>query len=95
MINSRVDENQYDIVSALRSAGAMVEHLHNVGGGCPDLLVGFRGRNYLLEIKTGRGKLSRIQKDWYLLWKGQVVVVRDSIEALSVIFGQRVKSQQQ
>jgi len=93
MQDGRVDANQLEIVSALRSAGAMVSHLHNVGDGCPDLLVGFRGRNFLLEVKTGSGKLNRTQQDWHLLWKGQVAVVRDSIEALSVIFGGRVKSQ--
>ena len=93
MRDSRIDMNQADIVLSLRSAGAMVEHLHNVGGGCPDLLVGFRGHNFLLEVKTGGGKLSNVQTGWHKEWKGQVAVVFNPIDALSVMFGERVKSQ--
>ena len=33
----RVDQNQKDIVEGLRSVGASVEILSNVGGGVPDL----------------------------------------------------------
>ncbi len=35
----------------LRQAMAEVEHLHMVGKGCPDILVGYKGKNVLLEIK--------------------------------------------
>jgi hypothetical protein len=45
----RRDENEPEIVSALEAAGALVLRL-NIDGG-PDLLVGFRGRLYLIEIK--------------------------------------------
>ncbi len=51
---ANVDRNQPEIVAALRAAGATVEYLHAVGGGCPDLLVGYRGANYVLEVKEGR-----------------------------------------
>ena len=44
-----VDANQPEIVAALRAAGATVQHLHEVGQGCPDILAGFRGRNYLID----------------------------------------------
>ena len=46
-----VDANQSEIVAALRKAGVTVTPLHQVGGGCPDLLCGFRGVNTLLEVK--------------------------------------------
>jgi len=49
---SRRDPNQGEIVEALRAAGASVEELDDVGAGVPDLLVGFRGRNFLLEVKS-------------------------------------------
>ena len=48
----RVDMNQPEIVADLRGIGATVQHLHMVGKGCPDILVGFRGNNWLFEIKT-------------------------------------------
>lgn len=33
---ARVDANQSEVVAAFRAAGATVQHLHMVGGGCPD-----------------------------------------------------------
>ena len=52
------DENEAEVVSALRAAGFHVEHLpwHI------DLLV-WRGRkSALIEVKGGRGRLTRAQK---------------------------------
>ena len=49
----KVDSNQTRVVKALRELGATVQHLHAVGKGCPDLLVGYKGSNYLLEVKDG------------------------------------------
>ena len=40
----RVDQNQKDVVKALRDSGAYVFHLHEVGQGCPDLLVGINNQ---------------------------------------------------
>ena len=48
---SRTDRNQNEIIDALRKAGASVQPLHTVHDGVPDLLVGFQGRNFLMEIK--------------------------------------------
>ena len=42
MSAARVDANQPEIVKALRGVGATVQHLHKVGQGCPDLMVGWR-----------------------------------------------------
>lgn len=89
---ARADENQPDIVKALRLAGAVVQHLHAVGAGCPDLLVGFGGRNYLLEVKDpskppSRRALTPDQVTWHGLWRGQVSVVHTPQEAIAVITG--------
>lgn len=48
----RADKNQQDIVDELRDLGISVLILSQVGGGCPDLLIGHRGKNYLIEVKT-------------------------------------------
>lgn len=53
----RCDRNQPEIVSALRSIGASVLITSNQGGGFPDLVVGWRGHNYLLEVKESRNFL--------------------------------------
>jgi hypothetical protein len=87
---AKVDGNQAEIVKVLREAGATVQPLHTVGSGCPDLLVGFRGRNYLLEVKDGRKppsarKLTPDQKPWHEAWRGQARVVTNLFEALEAI----------
>ena len=87
---ARVDENQREIVAALRAAGATVEPLHFVGRGFPDILVGYRGRNYLIEIKDGRKPPSRRrltpdEQAWHERWRGQVAVAESVEDALKII----------
>lgn len=85
----RVDVNQKSIVTGLREAGYTVQHLHKVGQGCPDILVGakngLRRFNLLLEIKEGDGKLTAQQVVWHADWLGQVAVVRNLSEALEAV----------
>lgn len=92
MRKAKVDDNQAEIVNALRKAGCTVQHLHAVGGGCPDILVGFRSRNVLVEIKDGnkppsQQKLNAKQEEWHEGWKGQVAVVTSVKEALELVVG--------
>jgi hypothetical protein len=82
---ARADSNQTAIVAALRKAGASVQHLHTVGSGCPDLMVGFQGRNYLMEIKTEHGRQTPQQAVWFTKWQGQAEIVRNEEEALIAI----------
>ena len=49
----RVDENQGDIVKALRACGATVRVVTQ-GDGIPDLLVGYNGYTILMEVKDGQ-----------------------------------------
>lgn len=83
--DARADPNQKDIVQALRDVGASVIHLHMVGRGCPDILVGFRGRNTLMEIKTEKGKLNKRQRSFFDEWRGECWVVRTVDSALEAI----------
>jgi hypothetical protein len=87
---AKVDANQSEIVAAFRKAGATVTPLHAVGQGCPDLLVGFRGVNYLVEVKDGAKppsarKLTPDQVSWHDTWRGQVAVVKSAAEALALL----------
>ena len=87
---AKVDANQRDIIAALRGVGASVQPLHTVGGGVPDLLVGYRKRNYLIEIKDGvkapsARRLTPDQLEWHGAWRGSVSVVTGVLEALAVI----------
>ncbi len=82
---AKVDKNQGEIVAALRAVGATVSSLHQIGDGIPDLLVGFRCVNYLLEVKTSAGTLTKDQVKWHDKWRGQKAVVRTPHEALLLI----------
>lgn len=81
----KVDANQPTIVRDLREAGATVEHLHTLGKGCPDILVGFRGRTWLFEIKTFGGALTADEIDWHAAWRGQVDVIYSAQDALKIM----------
>jgi hypothetical protein len=92
---ARVDPAQAEIVDVLRDVGASVAPTSAVGAGFPDLVVGFRGRNYLLEVKQPEGprggssskgqQLNDEQMRWHQRWRGQVSVVRTPSDALRVI----------
>lgn len=87
---AKVDANQDQVTSALRAAGASVQSLAAVGNGIPDLLVGFRGANYLLEVKDGnkppsKRELTPDQIEWHLEWRGQAMVITSADEALAAI----------
>lgn len=74
-----------EIVRALRQMGCSVCLLHQVGGGCPDLLVGRQGRNYLLEVKSPKGRMEKTQEEWHAAWKGSAHVVRSVDEAFKAV----------
>lgn len=74
----RVDANQSDIVEFLREAGASVHSLAAIGGGTPDLVVGYKGMTFLMEVKDGskppsERKLTADQEKWLAAWKGGAV----------------------
>lgn len=80
----RRDDNEREIVKALTLCGASVTLLSIPGG--PDLLVGFRRRTYLIEVKGAKGKLTTAQETWHDAWRGgSVSIVRTPDEALRLI----------
>lgn len=81
----KVDGNQAEIVAVLRQWGCSVQSLGSIGDGCPDLLVGLRGRNYLVEVKAPKGKLKLDQAEWHARWNGQVVTVWNTDEAIDIM----------
>lgn len=50
---AKVDDNQPQIVKALRDHGVFVQPIHTIGKGVPDLLCAYRGLWYVLEVKDG------------------------------------------
>ncbi len=87
---ARVDANHALIVAGLRACGATVQSLAAVGDGCPDIVVGHRGRNLLMEIKDGsrvpsERKLTTDQVKWHADWRGTVVVVLNVEQAIAAL----------
>ncbi len=82
---ARSDKNQQEIIDALRGVGASVSSIHRAGHGVPDLLVGYRGVTYLMEVKHGNSKLTADERKWHDEWRGQVAIVRNVREAITTI----------
>jgi len=85
-----VDDNQGEIVRVLRDCGATVQPLHAVGQGCPDLLVGWRGISFCIEVKDGskvpsKRLLTPAQQEWHEAWQGHKAIVETPEQALRVI----------
>lgn len=78
----RTDNNQQEIVKALRKMGAAVLHTHTLGGGAPDLIVSFRGRSHLVEIKRGHKKLNKLQLAFHDSWHSRIYILRSVDEAV-------------
>jgi hypothetical protein len=84
----RVDANQRDIIAAFAKMGASVEVIRSPKPGCPDLLVGFQGKNYLVEVKVPKtGRLSDAQKLWRDNWKGSKPFVMTGIDDVLAFVG--------
>lgn len=68
---ARVDATQEEIVICLRLVGASVQLLHIVGQGCPDAIIGYLGRTYLVEFKADeKSRYTPDQLTWRQEWKG-------------------------
>ena len=88
---NRVDANQEAIVKSLRKACLSVAIIAPCGNGIPDLIVGWRGHNYLIEIKVGNAKLTPCEKTWHSEWKGSVAICKDAYDVFEHIANQEKK----
>jgi hypothetical protein len=81
---ARVDANQEAIVSALRAANAYVWII-----GLPvDLLVGYKGHTFLVEVKsTSKKRLTKLQADFFENWGGSTLARIDCPEAALRMIG--------
>jgi len=89
--DAKPDGNQTEIVTQLRRIpGITVHHVHQLKKFC-DIIVGFRGRNYLFELKIDKKKkLTSGEKNFQEEWAGQVNTV-SSVGEILIILGIYIK----
>lgn len=87
----KADDNQSELVKQMRKIpGLTVAHTHTVGNGMVDVVCGFRGVNYLLEIKDPKKppsarKLTTDEERFHKEWTGQIAVVETLEDVMKVL----------
>jgi hypothetical protein len=84
-MNFRTDNIQTETVLKARQLGATVKVLSNVGGGFPDLLMGFKGINWIFELKSKKGILTPKQVRFLEAWNGSAYVARSADEVIDIL----------
>lgn len=97
----KVDSNQAELVKQIRKIpGVSVLHIHTVGKGCPDIIIGHRKRNYLIEIKDpakfkSQRKLTPDEDKFHNTWQGQIFTAETFDDIIWVLeFGSGKKLQE-
>jgi hypothetical protein len=78
---ARTDSNQHELVEALKKIGARCFYIKEP----VDLVVGFRGRSILLEVKAPGKPVTLGQKLFLDTWPGEVYVVYTIDEAIAAV----------
>ena len=87
----RSDSNQAEIVKELRAIGCTVVVVS--AKECWDLQVGWRGKNYMFEVKQPGKELRDSQKEFHDEWRGQIdriECVEDAIEIMEALCFQKI-----
>ncbi len=85
-----VDKNQAALVVVFEQLGCSVLNCVRVGSGFPDLIIGYRGHDYLVEVKNptnayGKRGLNGNQKRWSDTWPSPVFVVRTEDDVIKLV----------
>lgn len=82
---AKADDNQDEIIKALRRVGVSVEII----GKPVDLLLYHRGATSLMEVKNkdGRNRLTKDQVEFIARWPGKIHVVHTPEEAVAEVIG--------
>lgn len=88
---ARIDGNQPALRSQFEGLGGSWQPIPAVSGGEPDALLGWRGRNKLVEVKDpsrppSRRRLRTKQRDWHEAWRGEKPVVVETLEDVLRLF---------
>jgi hypothetical protein len=86
---ARRDDNEKEIIAAMREAGAYVKAINDEG--LFDLLVSYRGETMLIEVKDGAKppsarRLTEAEQKFHDEWPGSNLYIINSVEeALSLL----------
>ena len=82
-MRGRVDNTHREVIDTLRQLGFSVLNTAPLGSGAPDLVAARRGRNYMIEVKSGPigYKLTKDQKAFHNSWNADVHILtgRESV----------------
>jgi hypothetical protein len=91
MYAKRIDANQVEVVKQLRKIpGVTVAITSQLGSGFPDLVVGYKKVNYLIELKDGKKSksekaLTGAEELFMFNWNGQYSVCESFPDCCKVI----------
>jgi hypothetical protein len=86
----RTDNNQAEIVDALRKVGASVAITSRLGDGFPDIVVGYMGQNAMAEIKDGNAGLTEDEMKFFQDWRGNLRILRSVEDAMQLLYAMRL-----
>jgi hypothetical protein len=78
--HGKPDQSSREIDTWMEAHGASIVKLDGVGNDVPDRLYGFRGKNLLVELKTGTRQRSDGQEQFARTWRGDTVYLWRTIE---------------
>jgi len=87
----RTDANQKKIVEMVRKLpGASITSTHTIGKGFPDLVIGYKGINYLIELKDGskpksQKNLTPDEVEFHMKWNGQIAICENFEDILKIL----------
>jgi len=88
----RTDANHKSIIDLCRQIpNISVFSTHTIGKGFPDIVVGYKGKNYLFEIKDNKKtasqkKLTPDEVKFHSSWHGQVLIIETIEDIIKCIF---------
>jgi len=87
----RTDANHKSIIDSLRKIPMVsVTSTHTIGKGFPDIVIGYKKQNYLVEIKDGnkspsQRKLTPDEIDFHDKWNGQIMIAENIGDILKLL----------
>lgn len=88
---AKIDSNQNQVIKSLRKIpGVSIAITSQLGNGFVDFVLGYRGVNYMVELKDGakvpsKRKLTPEEEKFHKQWSGQISVCNSFEDILNLI----------